>query len=185
VSLTPMAEELRGDAAELGRDIAGLNAGAWAAGVMPEATGALIGAALTLGARPASLSAQSLPVYDDQVMLAAGADMTDIATDLLCQSGAVRARAVADYEAACSEIAAAAKDDKATIAAALRVIADCETAIESLDVTIKRLDYALSCLYRLPDDMETVYEAPLAHVRSGGVLPHSGDWLTMPEQVPA
>jgi hypothetical protein len=188
---TAQADEIAESAIETGAAAAGLNAAAWASGVDPEGTGSLVGAALVLGATPAAIFAGSLPLENDRAMLAAAEDLLGTCAGMLHHSRSMRQQAVAGYEAACDQIAAAYDDEddeaaRSAIAAAQRTIADCETAIESLDVTIRRLEYAVTCLYRLPGDMEAVYEVPLAHVRSGGLLPHSGDWLSAaPERQPA
>lgn len=191
MSHTALAEAISESAGEAGCDVAALNAAAWAAGVCPEATHGLVGAALALGASVPALSAASPPVADDRTLLSAAEDMTAACAEMLAAAQGQRAQAVANYEAACDEIAlllASADDDDPAelpmlgIAAAQRRIADCETAIEGLDETIARVTYAIGCLERVPDDMEAAYEAPLAYIRSGHVLPYSGDWLTAPER---
>ena len=179
---TAHADEITGDAAGLGRDCARVNAAAWSAGADPEATHGIVGAALTLGASVPSLSARCDPLPDDRTMVSAAADLEAACAETLAAARGLRDRAARETDDACDAIAAVSRDPgeraAAVIAAAQRRIADCETAMESLDVTIKRLAYALACLERVGTDLEAAYEAPYGFVRAGGRLPLAGDWLT-------
>ena len=180
---------------EPGFDAAAANAAAWAAGVNPDATAGLIGAAtaLTSGECGPQLWAQAGPCPSDQAMLASAAELEGACAELLkCASALARdcraalAAAVARLAAAGAALAAAQGrgDEPAAAAAqgqqgaALAEIADCEAALEVIDDAGGRLEHAANCLRRVPDDLAGTYEQPYAHVRDGGDLPYSGDFLT-------
>jgi hypothetical protein len=191
---TPQAEELADSLLEAAFSAATLNAAAWSAGVMPEATQGLVGAAMALGAPLHSLFAHVDPLRDDHAMLTAAQDIegsvaemlkhaqdlwNQIADDLEMAYQALAAISAAVPAGATAEEAAAAQAAaEAARAEAMMRIADCETALEILDRAGRRLQYALACLARIPDDLEGVYEAPYDLVRSGGKLPFEGEWLT-------
>jgi hypothetical protein len=191
---TPLAEDLAESLPEIGRSAASLSAAAWAAGVMPEATHGLVGAALTLGAQVSNLYARSAPLRTDQDMLAASqdleaatAEMLRHAWDLANQVADALEEAYAALAAASAAVPAGASEQEtadaeaaaeAARAEAMMRIADCDTALDILGPVLARLRYALSCLSCVPDDLETTYEAPYELVRRGGALPHEGEWLT-------
>lgn len=177
---------------EPGFDAAAVNASAWAAGVNPDATAGLIGAAtaLTSGECGPQLWAQADPCPDDKTLLAAAAELEGAVADLLkCASALARdcraaleaaaaraARAHAAAASAASPQAQAAAE--ADLAAARADVGDCEAALEVTDGAGSRLDHAVACLRRVPDDLAGTYETPYAHVRDGGDLPYSGGFLT-------
>jgi hypothetical protein len=177
---------------EPGFGAAAVNASAWAAGVNPEATAGLIGAAtaLTGGGCGAQLWAQADPCPSDQALLAAAAELEGAVTDLLKHASALArdCRAVLEAAAAQAERAHAAAASapapqaraaaETALAAARAVIADCEAALEVIDDAGRRLEHAANCLRRVPDDLAGTYETPYAHVRDGGELPFSGGFLT-------
>ena len=182
---TAQAQLLADAIREPGFGCAALNASAWAAGAIPDATAGLIGAAtaLTSGECGPQLWAQADPCPDDRTLLEQAAELEGACADLLkhasalardCRSALAAARAAAGAAAAAMD---AAKTEAAR-AAARAEIADCEAALEILDGTGSRLDHALKCLRRVPDDLAGTYETPYTHVREAGPLPHEGAFLT-------
>jgi hypothetical protein len=180
---------------EPGFACAALNASAWAAGVNPDATAGLIGAAtaLTSGECGPQLWAQADPCPSDQALLTAAAELEGAVADLLKYASGLARDCRAALEAAHARLASAGvalaaaqargAEDAAAAAqgqqgAALAEIADCEAALEVLDDAGGRLEHAVTCLRRVPDDLAGTYETPYAHVRDGGDLPFSGDFLT-------
>lgn len=165
-------------------------ASAWRARVIPDATRGLVGAAsvLTDGQAMAGLWAQVPPCPADSVLLEQAAELEGAAADLLEHAGRLAAACGAELEAAAAEaataharLAATAAPDaaaEARLEAARRMMADCEAALEVLGGAAARLDYALNCLRRVPDDYASAYEVPLQHVREAGPLPADGDFLT-------
>ncbi len=177
---------------EPGFACADLNAAAWAAGAVPDATAGLIGAAtaLTSGECGPQLWAQADPCPDDRTLLAAAAELEGAVTDLLKQASALArdCRAALEAAAADAERAHATATSDASpqaraaaetaLTAARAVIADCEAALEVTDGCGSRLDHALTCLRRVPDDLASTYETPYVHVREAGPLPYEGAFLT-------
>jgi len=177
---------------EPGFGCAALNAAAWAAGVIPDATAGLIGAAtaLTSGECGPQLWAQAGPCPDDRTLLAAAAELEGACAELLrqasalardCRSALASARAAAASAAAALDAAttaAARSAAESALAAARAEIADCEAALEILGGTGSRLDHAVKCLRKVPDDLAGAYETPYAHVRETGPLPYEGAFLT-------
>jgi hypothetical protein len=176
---------------EPGFDAAAVNASAWAAGVNPDATAGLIGAAtaLTSGDCGPQLWAQADPCPSDQALLAVAAELEGAVTDLLkhasalardCRAALEDATGQAEraHAAAASAPAPQARAARTALFAARAVIADCEAALEVLDDAGRRLEHAVTCLRRVPDDLASTYDQPYAHVRDGGELPFSGDFLT-------
>ncbi len=173
--------ELLDDTSDLARRGAACQAAAWSAGLDPAATRGLTGAALALGAAPGDLMGQAAPWDSDRAMLDAAdqlaADVADRQRRVQQTAHAVRA----DLEAARAELAAAQSarpPDQAAIAAAMRRIADCETALEILGPLALRLGYARTRLAEVPGDLAETYQAASRHVRTGGTLPYEGRWLT-------
>ena len=190
MSRTAHAEELAEDGRLIGQDAARLNAAAWAAGVAPEATHGIVGAALGLGAPQTALFARSKPLEHDKAMLEAAGDLEGSCAEMLRDARRQGDSAASEAEAAARAIEAAqramrrakTKDESAGLARAIegaqRRIADCETAMEILGDVAKRLHYAVTCLSRVPDDLAATYEKPYDVIRAGGVLPFAGDFLT-------
>jgi pyruvate/2-oxoglutarate dehydrogenase complex dihydrolipoamide acyltransferase (E2) component len=190
VTWTAKAEDLAEALKETGQACAVLNAAAWAARVDPDATSGLVGAAVALGA-PLHMLYPSGPVLcDDRQMVTRADDLEADVAESLKSARALRKDTDEALEAAYAAAAAAAaaeasakNEDDASTAAASRAaaeaeIADCEAALEIITEAIDRLRHALACLQRVPDDLEITYEAPYLHIRRGGKLPHSGDFLT-------
>jgi hypothetical protein len=177
---------------EPGFNAAAVNASAWSAGVNPDATAGLIGAATALTSRDCGpqLWAQADPCPSDSALLAAAAELEGAVTDLLKHASALARACRADLEAATAQagqahaaaVSAPSPQARAAAETALTgsraVIADCEAALEVTDDAGRRLEHAANCLRRVPDDLAGTYEAPYAHVRDGGDLPFSGDFLT-------
>ena len=190
---------------EPGFACAALNAAAWAAGVNPDATAGLIGAAtaLTSGDCGSQLWAQADPLPNDQELLAAAAELEGAVAQLLRYATAMARDCQADLESAVNRLAAAGAAEAAAqrqLAAAatavqasaaqaaldaagsakseaLAVIADCEAALEILSEAGSRLAHAANCLRRVPDDLAGTYETPYAFVHDGGKLPYDGEFL--------
>jgi hypothetical protein len=177
---------------EPGSACAALNAAAWSAGVNPEATAGLIGAAtaLTGGDCGSQLWGQADPIPDDQALLTAAAELEGAVAQLLkyasglardCRAAlesaqAAAAQAAAAVSSAATSQARAAAED--ALSAARAAIADCEAALEIIDDCGRRLAHAANCLRRVPDDLASTYETPYAFVRDGGELPYAGDFMT-------
>lgn len=187
---TAQAEALAEDAREMGGLAAIIHAAAWSAGVDPQATQGLTGAALALGATVAMLMARTRPLREDREMTSHAADIEADTADLLKRAQDMLTGAGAALEEAHEAAAKAERDyrgaltqsrEQAALQAldnALACIADCEAALEILADLAARLDYARTCLERVPDDLLTTYEVPYDHIRHGGRLPFHGDFLT-------
>lgn len=180
---------------EPGFGAAAVNASAWSAGVNPDATAGLIGAAtaLTGGDCGPQLWAQADPCPDDKALTAAAAELEGAVAGLLKHASALARDCRAALAAAHAKLASAgaalaaaqSRGAEGAVAAAqgqqgeaLAEIADCEAALEVLDDAGRRLEHAANCLRRVPDDLASTYDQPYAHVRDGGELPFSGDFLT-------
>ena len=189
---TGQAHLLADDIREPGFAAAALNAAAWSAGVNPEATAGLIGAAtvLTSGDCGPQLWAQADPVPNDQALLTAATELEGAVAQLLkYASGMARdcraaLEAAQEAAAAAAETAAAAENPQARaaaqekLAAARATIADCEAALEIINEYGSRLAHAANCLRRAPDDLASTYETPYQFVHDGGDLPYDGEFLT-------
>jgi hypothetical protein len=176
---------------EPGFAAAALNAAAWSAGVNPEATAGLIGAAtaLTSGECGPQLWAQAGPLPDDRELLTAAAELEGAVAQLLKYASGMARDCRTDLQAALAAAAsAAARADAAKtpqaraaaeeeIRAARAIIADCEAALEVIDEAGRRLAHAANCLRRVPDDLAGTYETPYAFVHDGGKLPYDGEFL--------
>jgi hypothetical protein len=176
---------------EPGFACAALNASAWSAGVNPEATAGLIGAAtaLTGGDCGPQLWAQADPIPNDQELLTAAAELEGAVVQLLGYASGMARDCRADLESAqaAAASAAAAVASAATaqarttaqdgLAGTRAVIADCEAALEVIDGCGSRLAHAANCLRRVPDDLAGTYETPYAFVHDGGKLPYDGEFL--------
>lgn len=184
---TAAAEALADAAREPGFRAAEVTASAWRAGVHPEATHGLVGAALALTAGEAmdSLWAQVPPCPKDSELLEHAAELEGAAAELLehARRMAPACRDALDAAVASAQQAAAAdptKDPAAAdrLARARAEIAGCEAALEVIGHAGAALGYALRCLRRVPDDFAQHYETPKAHIRQNGPLPVSGAFLT-------
>ena len=189
---TAQAELLADAIREPGMKAAEVTASAWRAGVHPEATNGLVGAALALtdGQAEASLWAQVPPCPDDKTLLGQAAELEGAVSELLGHARRLAAAGRDSLDAAASSasraavaiagdaglpVKAAAQDE---LAETRREIADCGAALEILDGTGGRLEHALRCLRRVPDDFAQHYEIPRLHIRQQGALPVSGAFLT-------
>lgn len=187
---TAQAEDLAATVGELAAEAAGLNGAIWAAGVDPEATASLIGAAIVLGASQRDLFPRGTVVGSDAEMVEHVTDLEHDTGELLRRATDLTTRveealerailAAAEAEAAGRRARSSGQRAAAAAAhkAAMDQIADCQAALEILSEAIARLDVAYARLQQVPSDLGTVYEAPYAHIARGGVLPHSGDFLT-------
>lgn len=175
---------------EPGFSCAALNASAWAAGVNPQATGGLLGAALALtdGQAGAVLWDADKPCESDRAFLEAAAELEGAVAELLGHATRLARDCRAAWEGACEQAGRAAAGleaespqasaaAQAALDAARPVIADCEAALEVIDGCGSRLAYAANCLRKVPGDLASTYETPYQHVRDGGTLPYSGDFL--------
>lgn len=174
-------EALATDTEELGLAAALVAAQCRAAGLMPEAFGAVIGAALTLGAPMDGLYAAAEPIASDRDLRTAAEQLEGDAGEMLTSARRARATAEAERDAAYEKIRQAHRqnDTKSGEVAdcASSEAADCDAAIDIADVLIQRLEYVIRRLGEVPDDIGVTYEVPYDHIRRGGVLPHSGDFL--------
>lgn len=198
------AEQLADDAREPGFTAAETDAAAWQARCLPEATRGLMQAAhvLTCGDAGHTLWGKVSPSPSAIALLDAAeelegetAGMAEHGRDMAAACEDTRDRAIAEYEAArrrldaLQRIAPATEEAQREIQAQIagirerlaelaRVIGDCEAALDLLAQVTGRLDYALNCFRRVPDDLAEAYDVPLAFIRDGGTLPWSGDFLT-------
>lgn len=187
---TAQAQLLTGDLPEWGVNAARLNAAAWSAGLMPEATRGLIGAAAALTGNRAgeALWARTEPCADAPAMLMAAAELEAGAAELLKRAQDMTGSCRDAYDTACVEYQAAEADanseDPAARASgtermeqARRVIADTDAALETLADALARLGHARTCLARVPDDYAETYHVPITLVRRGLKLPYAGSYL--------
>ncbi len=184
------AAELAEAAGELGVAAATINAATWAARVDPSVTSGLVGAALALDAAPHLLWPSGIALRSDTALVSHADDLESGAGDLLHWARKLFDGAAAAYEAACQAVQAAAaarsaaKTDADSSAAASQMaeaqlqIGDCEAALELLSDLGPRIQRALACLARVPDDLAETYEAAYRLVRMGGKLPSHGDFIT-------
>lgn len=188
---TAQAELLADAIREPGFRAAVLTASAWRAGVHPEATHGLVGAAMALtdGQAMGALWSEAEPCPADAVLLELAAELEGAVTELhvaatrlaaacreaLAVATSSASRAATDLASADPGVKAAAE---AGLAAARAAIADCEAALEILGQVRDRLEYALKCLRQVPDDFASHYETPYGFIRHHGPLPATGDFLT-------
>jgi hypothetical protein len=194
-SWTAQAAALADAIREPGFRAAEVTASAWRAGVHPQATNGLVGAALALagGDAQGSLWAQVAPCPRDTDLLEQGAELDGAVAEFGVYAVRLRDTCRDALEDAAERAAAArartTADDPGIRAAALAALeraraemADCEAALEILGDknggVLGCLDYALTCLRRLPGDFTEHYETPKAHIRQHGPLPAGGDFLT-------
>lgn len=187
---TARALLLAADLPEHGMNAAHLNAAAWSAGIMPEATRGLIGAyaALTGNRGGDALWVRTGPCPDAAALMLATAELEAGAAGLLKRAETIegsceeaRETAIADYRIAEAD----ANSDEPGIRAsgaermeiARQVIADTEAALEIIADAAARLTHARICLARVPGDYATVYAEPVAQVRRGLKLPFAGAYL--------
>lgn len=186
------AEELGQDFSELGGAAGELFASAWRARLDLDALGALAGAAVALGQRPAVTRprrrGEVLP--SDREMCERAEDLEADSGDLLRICQQMAAGTQNSWSQACRDLQAAraawndAKTGEARgvaehdAADANARIADCEVAMEIISGITGRLSYAIGCLQRVPDDLATTYEAAYSLRRRGHRLPADGDFLT-------
>lgn len=192
---TAQAELLADTIREPGSAAAAITASAWRAGVHPEATHGLVGAAVALAGDEvlSSLWSASSACPDDKTLLAQAADLEGDVAELVRHAGrfaadccAERASAISAWRAASAALNAATAAGDAGAAAAARdamgaagrVIADCDAALEIIAQVRDRLAYALKCLRQLPDDYASHYELPYEFRRHLGPLPVTGEFLT-------
>lgn len=186
---TAVAEQFAMTATELGYGTARTVASAWRARCLPEATCSLVRAARALtceDARP-RLFDREPPWRTAEDFLAAveehEAHAVTLATDVLKMAAAcenARNRAIADYHAAerPPERAQPVPGRARKRPLLETVVGDCDAALDLLAQVTERLGYAIDCFRRTPADFEEAYDVVLQHVRDGGTLPWSGDFLT-------
>jgi hypothetical protein len=177
-TLAGEARDLTDEAAELGCSIARLLLGsARAAGLDPAVHAPLTGAALILGASQITVyTAEGQAHPDDICFLADVSDAEDDTRDLLTathdlarKTAAVRDAAVADLEDA--------QDDAAWAAAAARLDL-CQRTLAVLTELERRLQHAIARLQAVPVVLGETYEAIYSLIRSGGLMPTEGRWIT-------
>jgi hypothetical protein len=190
VTWSEQAAQLAEGAAELGVAAATINAATWAARVDPSATSGLVGAAMALDAPLHMLWPSGPALPSDTALVSHASDMETAAGDLLGQARRLFDGAAQAHEAACEAAKAAAAASSAAktgeesaaaasaMAEAQRQIADCECALELLSDLGPRIQRALACFARVPDDLAETYEAAYRLVRKGRKLPAHGDFLT-------
>lgn len=164
---------------------------AWRARVHPDATRSLVNAAVILAGTDAmaALWAPLPPSPDGETWLrgaeeiesevaAAGRHAERMAK--ACEDA--HERAIAEYETARKQVngddQTAAPDAQMRMREIRPVIGDCEAALDILGAVLERLAAAYRCLIRVPSDLYETYEPAYQHIRDGGTLPWSGDFLT-------
>jgi hypothetical protein len=192
------AGQLADDAHQPGFAAAALVASAWCARCLPDATRSLARAAgaLTSGGAMERVW-DRVPPCPSAVALLQGAEELEGEAVAMRARGQVMAEtceeardnAIREYQAALRQAANAGTvaNGEAVRAGAEQVMADtalvigdCEAALELLSQVIARLNYAVNCFRRAPDDFAEAYDVPLQFIRDGGLLPLSGDFLTAP-----
>ncbi len=171
------AELLAAQLPEFGYAVAHLNASAWSAGIDPDATRGLAGAATALlDASPGALLwARACPCPDEATFLEEAAELEAEGAVMLRHAAGMAAEAEVDRKAAAAQ---ARGRDAGLAAQARQVIADCTAALEVLAGATARLEHARRCLARVPVDNDEIYEVPAGFVRDGGTLPFSGAYLS-------
>jgi hypothetical protein len=210
---TGLAEDLATGIREPGFGAAAVIASAWCAGVDPGATRTLIGAvlALTDGDAMPRIWDRADPSEDEKTLLQWGEELESHIGDLLkrclnlgsaCRAEygkalEARARALVNERKARAAMTiatdwgqkAALEDEmdywRDEAAAAARVAADCEQALEILGAADGKLRYALDCVRSLPADLDETYEAAKRLVGNGGKLPFRGGFIAPGEPVQA
>ena len=203
---TGLAEVLADDIREPGFGAAVLCATAWCARVDPDATHGLVGAAMALtdGDALSLLWHDMPPCPDDAALLSSTEELQGDIAGHMGALGRLVAACGQEHEAAASAYVVAAKEADAAKAraasasteqarnaaraeyeaaaaranAAAVVAADCETALGILHGAGGKLEHAMNCLRRVPDDLAGTYEEPYQLVHDGGKLPYDGDFLT-------
>ena len=193
------------DVEDLAEEVTSILGGVRAAGLDPDATRGLAGAALALGAESLAVYRAEATRYADDREFRAEVDDTEAGVS---DRAAAVARLASDAEAARQagyDALDAASDQlegaramptsgpcdgchgarSAAIAAAHLAIADAEerigyaeAAAELLAAATEKLARALGCLQRVTVDYSEVYEPVIDHVRAGGVMPYDGDFVT-------
>ncbi len=198
------AEELADGIREHGYAAAALVASAWRAGVDPDATRSLLGAASVLtGGDAVSRAWDRVPPCVSAGQFLGGAEEIEgetagafrfaqrMAGDCAgtldaAAEGYEQARQAADAAAAAGDgdAEAAARDQAGWLQA---VIGDCEAALEVIGAAAETLREAALLLLRVPADFEETYEEPLRFAASGRKLPRDGGFITpgTAETIPA
>jgi len=203
------------DLSDMRDDVLGCLGAARHAGLDPEAITGLIGCAHALGAdSTATYSAGDGWAgrhRDERAFLGHICSIEDdledwlaVASQLDRETATALDAARADLEAAYGQLDAALtmpagepcdgchgrKD--AAIAAAKRLISDCETRAgiceeigQALQALTHRLRHALARLRAVPADLGETYESVYNLIRRGGRMPHEGCWITGETSVPA
>jgi hypothetical protein len=203
VSWTGAAEQLADDACGIGYAAVAVTASAWRARCEQDAARSLVQAAnaLTAGVLsglfdplPPSPSAEDFLMHAEELESEAAA-LGKHGHDMAADCEAALDEAIAGHAAAKRrldralaadktdpQVAAAAQAEidaaQAQMQAMRQVIGDCEAALDLLGQVLERLDYAITCFRRVPDDLAQAYDVPLEYIRDGRVLPWSGDFLT-------
>lgn len=173
MSWTGRAEVLA-DTQELG-DEAGLIAGrCQATGLDPRSFRSIIGAALALGSGPQNSLGSRWET--DRELITGICDLLDLIADrwtayrrLLIAAANARA-----FARAC--LAGAPDDLGAGYHRA--VIADCTTALETLEYLARRLNAASRRLNAAPHQLGATYAAVYDLIAQGRQMPHNGRWIT-------
>lgn len=195
---TAAAEQLADDARQPGFDAAVLVASAWRARCLPDATRSLIQAACALTSgdavervwdRPPPCPSADALLQGAEELEGETARLASHARSMAAACESARDQAIAAYENARRQALSAAGDTTRTAAdqemhAMSQVIGDCEAALDLLAEVITRLNYAVNCFTQVPADFAEAYDVPLQHIRDGGTLPWSGDFLTAPGNSP-
>jgi hypothetical protein len=197
--LLARARELVDASVELGGSVARLLLGsARTAGLDPAVHAPLTGAALALGADQITVytagpQAGHRAHPDDITFLADVADAEDDARDLFHAAGKLADQVTAaldtandDLEEALAALAAAqaAEDEDAAAEAAARAadararIQVCERALAVLAELDRRLRHAIARLQAAPAVLGETYESVYDLIRSGGLMPFDGRWIT-------
>jgi hypothetical protein len=212
--LLARARELA-DTEELAATVCVILGGARNAGLDPEATTGLTGAAMWLGADTIAVyragAGTTARYADDHAFIGHVADTEDDTAERLQAARRLRDAATAALDAAgkvldgwrrhlaaayampvkdpcdgCHGVRAdAIETARAGVADAEARVALCEAAIDVLDPLIERLRRALARLRSVPADLGETYESVYNLIRRGGRMPHRGRWIQGEGTVPA
>ena len=184
------AEQLADDIREPGFAAAALVASTWRARCLPEATRSLARAAgaLTGGGAMERVWDRVPPCPSAEALLRGAEELEGEAAAMRARAQVMaetceeaRDKAIREYEIARKQARQrwlGGPIAQERMAEMRLVIGDCDAALELLGQVIKRLDYAVHCFRRAPDDFAEAYDIPLEFIRAGGTLPLSGDFLT-------
>lgn len=173
MSWTSRAEVLA-DTSELAADATAMAGSCRAAGLDPRSFHGIIGAAVALGAYP--INATGIPWASDKDLIIAICDLLDLIADKWRAYQRLR-YAVANRRAWARACYQGAPDDPGA-GFYLKVVADCNTALETLESLPGRLRAASARLNAAPEQIGETYAAVYQLIAAGRRMPVNGRWIT-------